>query len=36
MDSHRYLSESDKAVSPELNIGEKQLDCKLIIVNALQ
>lgn len=36
MDSHRYLSGSEKAVSPKLNMEEKQVACKLIIVNALE
>lgn len=36
MDSHRYLTGSDKTVRSKLNTGEKQVVCKLIIVNALQ
>lgn len=36
MDFHRYLSGWDKALSHKLKTGEKQIVCKLIIINALQ
>lgn len=35
MDSLKCLSRSDKVVSPEINIAEKQVACKFSIVNAL-